>query len=900
MANDMNKTPNEQRLIRNYKLVLTILAIFAVVTSAFYLIIYATTQIQQSLIAAGLLLLAAVFAPIAYLLIKRGVLTIPGIILLIAVAVGYGGNELAWKNLLPYHIVGGLILITLTGNLVLPRKPLIWMFVTVVYTACIILINLFEPLPRFDQSRLPVLLPYAIGTILLLVLALIGLTLNLALTRAIRTRLLIYFALLVLTPMVVSGIVLNYINALNSQQNTIKQLESVTTLREREINAWLDSLKTVLPKILSSMDQSEMMRILRDKGPEPDFNTIYSLVKSNARLVMTDSYFFDEISILNLDGKVVFSTNPALEGVNRSSESYFHLALTNYVAAFPDISPTTKQPTFKVAMPILGVNEDMVGLIIGQVNFNKIHFIMQSDVGLENVGGTYLIINRNGMVLASSRPGFVSGDVYQLPNILKQAVARGQNGSGQYPGYQNATVLSMYRWLPSLMMLLVIEQNQNATLAFVYQTVAINAGVILGSLLLTLIGAWYAARSITTPIDKLAKTAEAVAAGNLKLTAAIDQEDEIGALAKSFNSMTTQLSTLVSSLEERIAERTKDLERRSTQLQVAAEVARDASATHELDVLLNRAVNLVRERFGFYHAGIFMVDEAGEYAVLKAATGEAGRAMLEQGHSLKLGDVGMVGYVAAYGQPRIALDVGEEATHFKNPLLPETHSEIALPLKVGQQVIGVLDIQSQEAAAFTQDDVIILQTLADQLAVAIDNARLFQEAQESLQQVEMLYGEYSQRSWRELVLVHARGLIGYQYDQTGVNPVQDTSSNEVKPNTATISPVMIPLKIRGQVIANLKFWPNPEKWSDDNRALLEAIGDRVSQALESARLYQDSQRNAARDRLVSKITDKMRRAVDMDTLIQTAVQEMATALGVQEAFVQFGLPKQENPQDNHR
>ena len=172
-------------------------------------------------------------------------------------------------------------------------------------------------------------------------------------------------------------------------------------------------------------------------------------------------------------------------------------------------------------------------------------------------------------------------------------------------------------------------------------------------------------------------------------------------------------------LEQRVQERTNDLERRSVQLRVAAEIARDATSARELNDLLNSAVNLVRDRFGFYHAGIFLLDKRREYAILKAATGEAGRQMIERKHKLKVGETGIVGYATGTGQPRIALDVGADAVHFKNPLLPETRSEMALPFKVNDQVIGALDVQSTQEAAFDEEDVAILQTMADQLAVAI-------------------------------------------------------------------------------------------------------------------------------------------------------------------------------------
>lgn len=183
----------------------------------------------------------------------------------------------------------------------------------------------------------------------------------------------------------------------------------------------------------------------------------------------------------------------------------------------------------------------------------------------------------------------------------------------------------------------------------------------------------------------------------------------------------------------------RHLQRRAVQIQVAAEVARDATAVREMDNLLNRAVNLIRDRFGFYHAGIFLNDEQGEYAILTAATGEAGRQMIALEHKLKIGEVGIVGYVAGSGQPRIALDVGQDAVHFRNPWLPETRSEMALPLQVNGRVIGVLDVQSQAEAAFEADDVAILQTMADQLAVAFETARLFDATRRQLEELTVLH-----------------------------------------------------------------------------------------------------------------------------------------------------------------
>jgi nitrate/nitrite-specific signal transduction histidine kinase len=206
---------------------------------------------------------------------------------------------------------------------------------------------------------------------------------------------------------------------------------------------------------------------------------------------------------------------------------------------------------------------------------------------------------------------------------------------------------------------------------------------------------------LVDPIQRLAIAAEQIGAGQWDAPLPRAGNDEIGILSQAFSGMTVQLRELMEDLEQRVADRTRDLERRAVQLQAAAEVARDATAIHDVDELLDETMHLISERFGFYHAGVFMLGDARQYAVLRAASSEGGRRMLERGHKLEVGKVGIVGYVADSGHPRVALDVGEDAVFFDNPDLPRTRSEMALPLRVRGEVIGVLDVQSTEAAAFT-------------------------------------------------------------------------------------------------------------------------------------------------------------------------------------------------------
>ena len=185
-------------------------------------------------------------------------------------------------------------------------------------------------------------------------------------------------------------------------------------------------------------------------------------------------------------------------------------------------------------------------------------------------------------------------------------------------------------------------------------------------------------------------------------------------------------------LQKTVEERTRDLARRSTQLEAATQVAREAAAIRDVEELLDETVRLISDRFGFYHASVFLLDDAREYAVLRAASSEGGQRMLARGHKLRVGEVEVVGYVVETGEPRIALDVGEEALYFDSPDLPETRSEMALPLRARGEIIGALDVQSREPKAFSDEDVTVLQTLADQIAVAIANAQLFDQAHQEL------------------------------------------------------------------------------------------------------------------------------------------------------------------------
>jgi GAF domain-containing protein len=370
--------------------------------------------------------------------------------------------------------------------------------------------------------------------------------------------------------------------------------------------------------------------------------------------------------------------------------------------------------------------------------------------------------------------------------------------------------------------------------------------------------------------------------------------------------MADRLQELLSGLEQQVAERTRALERRAVQLQAAAEVGQAAASIRDLDALLSQVTHLISERFGFYHVGVFLIDEREEYAVLRAANSPGGQQMLARGHRLGVGKQGIVGHVTGTREPRVALDVGDDAVFFDSPDLPDTRSEMALPLVVGDQLLGALDVQSSKEAAFTQEDIAVLQVLADQVAMAIDNTRLLAEARSALEAERRAYGEISREAWAEIFDI--RPDLSFRSSEHGVTDAGDVWKPEMEQawlqekvvqgsegNTDGNLPLALPIKVRGNVIGVLDTYKLAAAgtWTTEEVALLEALTEQVGMALESARLHQETRQRAERERLAAEVTARMRETLDVETVLKTAVQEVRQALGVPEVEVRLAASAME-------
>jgi PAS domain S-box-containing protein len=348
------------------------------------------------------------------------------------------------------------------------------------------------------------------------------------------------------------------------------------------------------------------------------------------------------------------------------------------------------------------------------------------------------------------------------------------------------------------------------------------------------------------------------------------------------------------------------LKQRAAQFEAIAEVARTIVSSQDMETLLPQITRFVSEKFGFYHVGIFLLDENREYAVLNAANSEGGKRMLHRGHKLKIGQTGIVGYVAATGAPRITLDVETDTAFFNNPDLPETRSEMALPLKVADEIIGVLDVQSVEPNAFQQEDAEVLSTLADQVAIAIQNARSYGTMQELLKEAQKTSGTYLGDSWHALRSQEQH--IGYIVSEDTLKPlskpVTSAKADRAIANKETViengisASITVPIRLRNEVIGVMDICvPEEHEWDPDEVDIVEAVAERLSLALETSLLVRTTQRRAEIERLTADISGKISAATQFDSILRTTTEELSHALGGSEVLVQIQIPESDGFDD---
>ncbi|HTX89899.1 MAG TPA: GAF domain-containing protein [Anaerolineales bacterium] len=641
------------------------------------------------------------------------------------------------------------------------------------------------------------------------------------------------------------------------------------------------------------------------------------------------------VALIDNTGTVQLSTDNSLVGIFVISQDYFTLPMTN---GLPYISPVlvTKDGVGLIhfSAPIRNARGAAIGVLDVTYSASILQQILINTSSSFRSSSSALLLDQNNIVLAyNANPGLIykivnppdettitlliiANRLQNLPSdqlgIRMNGLDTGISNIAKSPNFTGvfdpalskspttsanldqagATKMKTFDWsvvvfLPQKTLMAPVQTQTQSVVYISILISLISIGLALG---LTQV--------LVSPIISLRQTSEKITQGDINATAVVQTHDEIGALAATFNNMTERIRDLIGGLEQRVADRTQALERRALQLRTAAEVGSTAARLRDPNELMRHATRLISQRFGFYHIGFFLVDERGEYAVLRESNSTGGQKMLARGHKLKIGEVGIVGNVTGSGKARIALNVGEDAEYFNNPDLPETQSEVALPLIAGEKILGALDIQSTQEGAFTEEDLTTLQVLADQVAIALENARLLSESRAAVETVRRAYGEMSSQDWQTMI---QGGLTSTAYvsgEKDEVNPAPADASPEFEKAIKTRKPILsedqitlyLPISIRGDAIGALRMQkPKDESlWTQAEITIASTLTDQLGAALDSARLYTDISQRAGREFLISEITSKIGASIRMETILRTTVEELGHAFKDSEIVLQVG------------
>lgn len=390
---------------------------------------------------------------------------------------------------------------------------------------------------------------------------------------------------------------------------------------------------------------------------------------------------------------------------------------------------------------------------------------------------------------------------------------------------------------------------------------------IVFSMLALLLGAgfsYYLAKAVSDPIYDLIKTFNKIEQGDLTQRAPVSSTDELGIVTMQFNRMVARLESLQSTLEQQVVERTK-------QLAASNEVGRVAASSLDPEQLLARVVPLFPEQFGYYYAAIYLLDPSGRWAELREATGEAGKVLKQNHHRLEVSGKSMVGTAIRDQSPRIAQDTSDEKQRMENPLLPYTRSEIALPLMVGDRVLGALNVQSTREADFGPQVIETMRNMAGQVAIALENARLFQEAQQVIRELRTVQQQYLFEGWSGFAEDNEK--LEYR-----IGDEEDDTSRKLE----------VPISLRDQILGQILL-EGPGEWSAEQQTLVNAVATQAAIALENARLVSESRQIALRERMVADINSKIWASATIDGVLQTVIKELGRRLNASSATIELNI-----------
>lgn len=783
---------------------------------------------------------------------------------------------------------------------------------------------------------------------------------------SLRTKLIGGTVSIILIAVAIQGFVTNRAITATLQNNQNEILRSAASQTassfDEHINAELTTLR--INALIT-----DFQNYLNAPAGERDERLVNETSTTLQNLLKREPLYTKSYSLLDRQGTSVLDTNPGSIGSKHFEEDYFqrvtqtNLPYFSAVRFLPDGSSV-----LYFSSPIHGEGGENIGVLLLTYDAAILQKWLVQNNDLAGPNSFPILLDENHIRLAhGAAPNLIFKSVtplgaaelaeLQAANRLPDLPA--DQLSTNLPGFKEALVnadsnpnfttelllaaeetnsgavvrLSTQPWLVAYF------QSTSAFLAPVQEQARNSLLVALGIAFVMAFAAFFIAQALSGPIVRLTAVAEQVAAGNINAQAEVESTDEIGTLARTFNSMTTQLRELIGSLEQRVADRTKALA-------TSAEVSQRLSALLNEDQLVIEVVEQVKNAFNYYHAHIYLLDETGENLILAGGTGEAGKILLERGHKISRGR-GLVGRAAERKELVIVPDTAKDANWLPNPLLPETRSEIAVPIVAGEHVLGVLDVQNNTVDSLGEQDAALLQTIANQVGIALQNIRQVINTQKiatdlsavarvgiataTITDTDSLLQEVADLAKKSFNLYHAHiyllneagdtlllsagaGEIGREMVAEGrsiplsqaqslvaraartvegvvVNDVRidpDFLPNRLLPDTR--SEMAVPMVVAGRVLGVLDVQSeHVNRFSETDINIQTTLASQVAVALQNARSFAQVRKQAEREAMLNAISQKIQSATSVEAVLQIAARELGHALGAPRTIAQLSM-----------
>jgi GAF domain-containing protein/HAMP domain-containing protein len=715
-------------------------------------------------------------------------------------------------------------------------------------------------------------------------------------SRSLAATLASAFLTLSLAVLLISGGIQLFFNIQSQQQAITNQQQIIAENAAKSVSGFIDANFSALTTAVGITHPNTI-------PPEAQVQLLRSLLVNKPA--------FRQFALLDAHDKVTAEvTRTQVTSIKKitsyvTNEILLQSRKSNQYIGQVYFDPVNSEPVVLMAISIKSVLGEFQGTLIGELNLISMwNLVNQVKVG--ETGYAYVVDNKGKLIAYVDSTRALQGEdvsnIRPVKEFLKNPSTLLSQTANLYTGINNKLVVGSYVSLGSPIWVVVTELPWQEAFRQSFLLGAALLGVTILLAGLAVIAGVLISRRLSLPLINLTGIATSVSSGDWNQRAIVRGGREIEAMATAFNNMTDQLQELIGTLEERVAERTRVLERRSNELQNAAQIVREVSSIQDTDILLDRITRLVKERFGYYHIGIFLIDDNEEYAVLKSAGGEAGQLMLASKYRLRVGDeTGIVGFVAHTGESRINVDIEKGSSNFQEPLLPYTRSEMALPLRLSNRIIGVLDIHSDKNNAFDQSSISVMRIVADQISVGIERTRLLEGLRQNASEFERMLQRNTARTWRNF-LEPQKGSVGYYFDGVTIETQSHLPKKNLNENKKGATPVastveaygtgnnlQVPIKLRGQTLGYLNFEFMTSEIPQDTIRFIEDAANRLALALENARLVQDAQRLAMRERQINIISAQTQQSTTLETLLQNTVRELGNALGMPKTFIQIGL-----------